>query len=109
MRGQLFETFVVSEVKKTVAHTGKIDRTFYWRDRAGHEVDIVIEQAGGLNAIECKSGKTIAADSLKPLMWWRELAKNQTQQLSLVYGENDRFSRQGVEVLSWREVPTVIG
>lgn len=109
MRGHVFETHVVSELKKAIENEGRMDRMFFWRDRTGHEVDIVVERAEGLIGVECKSGRTVASDWFKPLLQWSELARGQTMQLSLVYGGDQHFARQGVETYSWRQTPAAIG
>ncbi len=108
MRGQLFETYVVSELKKLIENTGRMDRLFFWRDRTGHEVDMIIERAQRLFAVECKSGKTIAPDWLKSLLQWSEIARGEAIQLFLVYGGDEHFARQGVEIHSWRRIQEAI-
>ena len=47
LQGSLFETLVVSEVYKAFAHRGERPPLFFWRDRTGHEVDIVVDLADG--------------------------------------------------------------
>jgi hypothetical protein len=58
MRGQLFETLVVSEVYKTLAHRGFQPRIHFWRTSGGVEVDLLVETAGGLVPIEAKTSAT---------------------------------------------------
>lgn len=108
MRGPLFESFVVAETKKFNANRGLPDTIWFWRDRTGHEVDIVREEAGKLHAAECKSGQTITADALRGLLKWKEIAGTQAQTLSLVYGGEEEFTRQGIRVCPWRNVPAIM-
>ncbi|MGH9425742.1 MAG: DUF4143 domain-containing protein [Terriglobia bacterium] len=42
-------------------------QTFYWRDRAGHEIDVLVERDGRLLLLECKAGATTAADWFSPI------------------------------------------
>jgi len=58
MRGQLFETLVVSEVYKTLAHRGFQPRVHFWRTSHGVEIDLVVETEGGLVPIEAKTSAT---------------------------------------------------
>ncbi len=44
MRGALFETLVVSELLKRRFHQGLTSNLFFWQDRHGREVDILIDR-----------------------------------------------------------------
>ena len=48
------ETAVLSEIVKSSIHRGLVPRVFFWRTRAGTEVDIVVEYDGKLVPIEVK-------------------------------------------------------
>ena len=62
MRGPIFETFVGSEfIKHKRNYLGEEEHAF-WRDSAGHEVDILVERADRRVLVEVKSGRTIASD-----------------------------------------------
>jgi predicted AAA+ superfamily ATPase len=41
---------------------------FFWRNRTGHEVDVIIEQSTELFPLEIKSGETITKDMPDPLL-----------------------------------------
>jgi predicted AAA+ superfamily ATPase len=41
--GEMVETFIVSELLKRITHKGKRIGIFYWRDKTGHEIDLVLE------------------------------------------------------------------
>lgn len=59
--GSVFETFVVNEVVRqaSVSDLGPLLNLYHYRDRRGHEVDLVIEHAGGdVIAIEVKASAT---------------------------------------------------
>ena len=53
-RGAMFETFVISELVKDRFNAGRPADFYFWRDNVGHEVDVVYEGPGGLQAIEIK-------------------------------------------------------
>lgn len=57
-RGALFETWVVADYLKKRLNTALPSNLSFWRDRSGHEVDLLVEQGGQLQAIEIKSGAT---------------------------------------------------
>ena len=53
-RGALFETYVVSELVKQRFNAGQPADLYFWRDHAGHEVDVLYETPQGLQAIEIR-------------------------------------------------------
>ncbi len=73
-RGALFENLIISELIKTRLNRGRQSNLFFWRDRTGHETDIIIDRGNSLSAVEVKSGSTIAGDNLAGLRWWGDLS-----------------------------------
>ena len=58
MGGAIMETAVLSEIVKSATHRGLAPRVFFWRTRAGTEVDIVVESNRTLVPIEVKLSST---------------------------------------------------
>jgi len=55
MAGAFFETFVISEIIKSYGNMGILDLPLYfYRDRDGNEIDLLIEDGGVLYPIEIK-------------------------------------------------------
>jgi len=54
MSGALFETFVVSEIIKSYCNAGRRPPVYFYRDRDGNEIDLLIEENGTLYPIEIK-------------------------------------------------------
>jgi predicted AAA+ superfamily ATPase len=55
MAGAFFETFVIGEIIKSYANAGILDLPLYfYRDRDGNEIDLLIEDGGTLYPIEIK-------------------------------------------------------
>ena len=52
------ETAVLSEIVKSATHRGLAPRVFFWRTRAGTEVDIVVESDGRFVPVEVKLSAT---------------------------------------------------
>lgn len=102
-RGAVFETFVVGEAVKSALHAGREPDVYFWRDSAGHEVDLLLDRGEVLAPLEIKSGQTIASDFFKGLEYWRGLPGQEKAPLSLVYGGDSSHHRQGVAVYSWRD------
>jgi len=74
LRGALFENHVVSETAKVYLHHRRPAPLFFWRDRTGHEIDLVIDDAGRLFPVEIKSAQTLSGGMLDSLLWWSKLS-----------------------------------
>jgi predicted AAA+ superfamily ATPase len=58
MAGALFETAVLSELYRTMAHRGEEPRIYFFRTSAGQEVDFLVEVGGRLVPVEAKLSAT---------------------------------------------------
>ncbi len=103
-RGALFETLVVAEYVKRAFHAGQAADLYFWRDSAGHEVDLLSEQGGKLQAVEIKSGATLASDWFAALRRWQSFAGEETLPPVLIYGGDAVYQREGVEVMGWKSL-----
>lgn len=100
MRGALFENLVVSEAYKALFNQGESPEVWFWRDRSGHEVDLIVERGGQHLAVEIKSGSTLSRDQFKGLQFWNELTENEGES-ALVYGGDQAQQRHDVKVCPW--------
>jgi uncharacterized protein len=83
---------------------GLTDNLYYWRDKTGNEVDLLIDQAGKLTAIELKAGETLSSDFFKGLHYFSSLIEGNVQQW-LVYGGTQLQKRSnGILVKPWNEL-----
>lgn len=102
-RGALFETWVVSELYKQRLNAGQPLDLYFWRDSSGNEVDVLMETATGLQALEIKSGSTFASDWTNGLRKWQKLAQGEALTPALVYGGDHSHAREDLQVWSWSE------
>ena len=56
--GAIFENWVVSEIRRTYTQNGLEPPLWYYRDRDGAEIDLVVERDGHLHPIEIKKTGT---------------------------------------------------
>ena len=61
LRGPIFETWVVSEALKHRTNRGRTGGLWFYRDRNGAEVDLVVDEPGGLTLLEAKSSTTASS------------------------------------------------
>jgi len=101
-RGQVFETWVISELLKGRFNSGMRDNIYFWRDNTGHEIDCIVDQGNRLLPIEIKSGKTVSDDFFKGLRYWSRISGTDAKHMVLVYaGLMDQTRKEG-RILSWR-------
>ena len=65
--GTLFEHFVILETYRLIHYAEKLYRMYHWRSSHGAEVDMIIETADTLWAIEIKSSPTVSSGNLTAL------------------------------------------
>lgn len=70
LKGHLFETFVVNEIRKTYMNEGEDIKIYYYRDSNQNEVDLVMIRSGTMYCFEVKFGKEF---NLKDVSSFREL------------------------------------
>jgi predicted AAA+ superfamily ATPase len=71
--GALIETFALSELRKQLHFSETAPSLFYWRDRSGPEVDVVLETGDGrVVAIEIKAAATLSDSDFRWLRLFRE-------------------------------------
>lgn len=105
MRGSLFETWVVAEIMKRRTNDAKESNLYFWRDRTGNEIDILVDRPDGLVPIEVKSGQTIASDFDRGLKRWKTLAGNEAHSGWVIYGGEASMERRDTRYVAWRDLP----
>jgi predicted AAA+ superfamily ATPase len=101
LRGPIFETFVFSEFFKSFAHTGREPPLFFWRDRSGNEIDLLIDLGVRSIPVEIKSGGTVSGDFFSTLNYWLEMPGNEQKNGVLVYGGKESYTRGSCLVRPW--------
>jgi hypothetical protein len=104
LRGALFENLIVAEVAKLYIHHRRQPPIFFWRDKTGHEIDLIIEERDTLNPVEIKSGQTVSQNMFDALKWWSTQANRPLSEATLVYGGTDFRTQNQVAVCPWFSV-----
>jgi uncharacterized protein len=99
LRGAVFECFVVSELRKRFLHQGERAPIWFWRDRSGHEVDVLVDLGARRVAVEVKSGETLASDAFRGLDYYAKLAGSPGG--VVVYGGDASYQRGPYLVRAW--------
>jgi len=108
LRGALFESWVAGEILKGLVHRGRQPDLKHYRESRGMEIDLVLQQAGALHLVECKSSATTHPSFFEPLSAIRDLigaASPETAVTSaLVYGGKESHPRRTIPVYSWSDI-----
>ena len=107
LRGNLFETLVVSELVKGYFNQGERAPLYFWRDSNGNEVDVITDGGGRLRPIEIKSGQTLNRDFFTGLERWLALAGSQAESPVLIYGGAEDRVHRAVRVLPWNRIHAI--
>jgi predicted AAA+ superfamily ATPase len=103
-RGSLFETWAVAELLKARYSRALGSNLFFWRDRSGYEIDLLIEHGATLVPVEIKSGQTVQPDFFRGIEDWRRISGRNDGEAWLLFG-GDREERRGrLHVLPWRSI-----
>lgn len=105
LRGELFETWVISEFLKARYNAGLPADLYFWRDNNGVEADLVFEVGNQLQVVEIKSGQTVTSDYIKAGQRAAAFAMGENVLTPwLIHGGEDNYLRSGVEVIGWRQI-----
>jgi len=109
LRGNLFESFVISEMIKNRYNKDLQPNLYFWRDSQGHEIDCIIEKGIKLTPVEIKVGKTVNSSFFDELKYWNELSHSNPKNSFLIYGGKEKHVRQGIKALDWQSLTSIFG
>ncbi|HAQ62492.1 TPA: AAA family ATPase [Candidatus Delongbacteria bacterium] len=107
-KGALFENLIVSELLKKRFNSGKPDNLYFWRNKTGNEIDIVIDNGTDLIPVEIKSSRTINSEFFKNLKYYCNVSGIDRKQSVIVYGGEQNQNRSDGRVLGFRAAETLI-
>ena len=108
LRGNIFESFIISELIKSKLNRGEKPLFYFWRDSNGNEVDLIVEQGTKLVPIEIKSGRTLTHESFAGLEKWMFLAGKLADVPVLIYAGDESYRHKGVHVVGWNQCSQVL-
>ncbi len=80
---------------------GELPPLYFWRDRTGHEVDIIIDAGKTLIPVEVKSSETVAASLFDGLKYFTSLGAPAATTGVVVHGGDAMYKRDGFTVRPW--------
>jgi len=107
LKGNIFETFVISEILKLNYNSGDIYDIYFWRDNHRKEIDLIIEHSTSIHGIEVKSGKTVQPKFFNGLKYFTKLTNSKPEESFLIYGGTENYSRNKFNICSWNSIDTI--
>jgi predicted AAA+ superfamily ATPase len=108
LKGEIFESFILSEILKNRFNKGLSSNIYFWRDKTGREIDCIIEKSDRLVPLEIKSGRTMTQDQFKNLIYWNGLSKTSAKNSYIIYGGDLNQKRSSGNLISWRNIKAIL-
>lgn len=111
LRGAIFETWVDSEIVKHRLNRGETRGLYFYRNRDGAEVDLVIEHPSRLTLVEAKSSQTPNSSLFSgALRVQRQLSQESPpSEIAVVYGGAESQDRTVGRLIPWHNVQIAAG
>lgn len=108
LRGGVFENLVIVEFSKWYANRGQRGPLYFWRDRRGHEIDMILETGTNRVAVEIKAGRTLSSDQFAGLDYYGALDTGcPSTHRYLMNGGIENQNRSRGHVRGWRELADI--
>ena len=104
--GALFENLMITEIKKNRLNKEKSGQMYFFRDSAGNEVDMIIENEEGLLPVEIKASKKADRHDLRGLKWFQKVFR-QHRGILLHGGKTETSHENEIQQLGWERVADI--
>ncbi len=102
--GGIFENLVVTEFLKCFWSEGRDAPLYFFRDNVGNEVDLLVEKARKVVAVEIKAGQTVNSDWFKGLSYLDRVMDKDLLSRNIIFGGNTSYKREGVNIFPYKQV-----
>lgn len=85
MRGQLFENLIIADQVKKLVNFGIKDEMFFYRDKSGKEIDLLVSTPTGLRAYEIKSGAVYRPEYMANIKYLKKLLGDDVVKSGVIY------------------------
>ena len=107
-RGNLFESMVMSEIKKYNMNYRKGRDIYFWKDRRGLEIDLIFEKNETIYATEIKAGQTFQPAFFKNLKPYQKQKHLLHKKSFVIYGGKDYQKRQIADLIPWDNITPLL-
>src|SRR3990167_334428 len=107
LRGQLFENLIILELLKAQLNMGHEPHFYFYRDNHQNEIDVLLQQANELIAIEIKSAQTFHPSFLKTLRELKTMATRHKLRRFVVYTGTHQQKIDDIYVLNYKNLADI--
>ena len=104
LRGNIFENLVIMEFLKNRFNQSKTSNLFFYRDRTGNEIDLVIQEAASLIPVEIISAKTLNVDFCRGIKSFKKLLGPEINKSFIIYNGEEKHTHQKITFLPWKKL-----
>lgn len=105
LRGALMENLMIVELLKSRLNRGLRSNLFYWRDRTGNEIDLLLDQSDDVVPVEIKSSTTFHLDFLKGIRYWQKLNPKLKSSYLVFNGKEGQVEK--TKILNWKNIDKI--
>lgn len=103
LRGEIIETFVASELTKSIYNSGRYEPLYFFRDSAGHEVDFLIDRGAAVKLIEVKASSTFNSEFTKGINYYESQRKAKVVDPTIIYTGSEKFKIKDINIIPIRD------
>ncbi|MBU4589602.1 MAG: ATP-binding protein [Candidatus Omnitrophica bacterium] len=107
LRGNLFENLIITEFLKARFNQAKTSNLYFYRDRTGNEIDLVLQNPLSLTAVEIKSSATLNLDFCRTLNLFKKIFGQEVKKSFVVYCGKDTALHNRTTFLPWQELTDI--
>ena len=100
-RSSLFENFIISDVIKSSAHNNLRNDLYFFKNKTGIEVDLIIQDGLKIIPVEIKSSHTFNQSFVKNLNYFKQF-HNGNSLGKIIYAGNNQM-RENLEILNYHD------
>lgn len=100
-RGSIFENMVISELLKHYTNLAIPSQLYYWRDKSGLEIDLILDNGTEQIPIEIKSGQTITSEYFKNSSRFIKIS-GAKRAIILYGGKETQLRNESIQIMPWR-------
>jgi predicted AAA+ superfamily ATPase len=101
--GSIFENFVIADIQKELMNRKSTDRLFFFREKNGNEVDLLIKRGETFIPIEIKKAGTFSQSFTKGLKYWNSLQTRNTALPIIVYTGKTEAAGNSYRLVNWKQ------
>ncbi len=101
--GSLFENLVILDIYKEMINRGSRSNLYFFRDKGGNEVDLLIDRGNIVDPIEIKSSSSFHNDFLKGIEYYRSISGLEKGG-SIIYSGKSSWDLKNTKILNYLDL-----